>query len=138
MNRTVFKHSFQIRWVDTDTAQVMHYSKYFRYFEACEEEFYRSLGLSFAGIWEKYQVGLPRVEAHCVYKSPSRYNDRIQVTLKVQEITQKTITYHFQVSLPEKDLLAAEGYLKVIAVNENWKAVPVPIELAKVIREGGG
>ena len=34
--------------------------------------------------------------------------------------------------------MAAEGYLKVIAVNEKWKAVPVPDEFAKVIRKTGG
>ncbi len=135
MKRTAFKHSFHIRWVDTDSALVMHYSNYFRYFEACEEEFYRSLGLSFATIWDKYGVGLPRVEAHCAYKSPSHYNDRIEVALEVQEIAEKTITYSFRVSLPDKNVAAAEGYLKVIAVNDEWKAVPVPNELAKVIRE---
>ncbi len=135
MKRTAFKHSFNIRWVDTDSALVMHYSNYFRYFEACEEEFYRSLGLSFASIWEKFAVGLPRVEAHCTYKSPSRFNDRIEVALEVQEIAEKTITYNFRVSLPDKGMMAAEGYLKVITVNDKWKAVPVPHELAIVIRE---
>jgi len=116
----------------------MHYSNYFRYFEASEEEFYRSIGLSFEKIHEKYGIGLPRVEAHCTYRAPCRYDDQIEITLQVQEIAEKTITYNFKVSLTDKGVLAAEGYLKVIAVNEKWKAVPVPDEFAKVIRKTGG
>jgi acyl-CoA thioester hydrolase len=132
-----FKHSFHIRWVDTDTAQVMHYSNYFRYFEACEEEFYRSLGLDFKKIFEKYGIGLPRVEAHCIYKAPSKYGDEVEVELTAEEIAEKTIKYAFQVFLAEGHKLAADGYLKIIAVNHEWKAVQIPSEFAKVIRMTG-
>ena len=131
----VFKHTFETRWVDTDAARVMHYSNYFRYFEACEEEYYRSLGLDFKTIREKHQIGLPRVEAHCTYKSSRRCGDAIEVMLNVGEVAEKTITYNFQVLLKENGKLAAEGYLKCIAVDDNWKAVPLPDELVKVIRK---
>lgn len=132
-----FKHSFHIRWVDTDTAQVMHYSNYFRYFETCEEEFYRSVGLNFKTIFEKYGVALPRLEAHCSYKAPCKFDDEIEVTLQVKEIGEKIITYNFQVYLTEGNRLAADGYLKVIAVNDKWKSVQIPDELTKVIRKIG-
>jgi acyl-CoA thioester hydrolase len=132
-----FKHSFHIRWVDTDTAQVMHYSNYFRYFEACEEEFYRSIGLDFKKIAEKYGIGLPRVEAHCNYKAPCKYDEQVEVELQVGEITEKTIKYDFQVFLKEGHRLAADGYLKVIAVNDKWKAAQIPSEFAKAIRMAG-
>ena len=39
--------------------------------------------------------------------------------LGVGEIAEKTITYHFQVFLEDENKLAAEGYLKCIAVNED-------------------
>lgn len=131
----VFKHTFQIRWVDTDGAGIMHYSNYLRYFEACEEEFYRSLGLSFKTIFEKFQIALPRVEAHCNYQAPCRFDDAIEITLSVRETAEKTITYDFQVFLKGDNKLAAEGYLKCIAVNQTWKAVPLPVEFTKAIRE---
>ena len=133
----VFKHTFQIRWVDTDGARVMHYSNYFRYFEACEEEYYQSLGLDFKTIFEKYGVALPRLEAHCSYKAPCKFDDEIEVTLQLKEIGEKIITYNFQVYLTEGSRLAAEGYLKVIAVNDKWKSVQIPDELTKAIRKIG-
>jgi acyl-CoA thioester hydrolase len=123
--------------VDTDAAGVMHYSNYFRQFEACEEEFYRSMGLSFRTIYKKYGIGLPRVEAHCTYKSSCHFDDKIEITLEVGEITEKTITYNFQALVKDDDRLAADGFLKCIAVNEKWKAVPIPENFVKVIRSNG-
>ena len=113
----------------------MHFSNYFRQFEACEEEFYRSMGLSFKTIYEKYGIGLPRVEAHCTYKSSCHFDDAIEITLEVGEITEKTVTYNFQAFVKEGNRLAADGYLKCIAVNEQWKAVPIPESFAKLIRD---
>lgn len=130
-----FRQSFRVRWVDTDIAGVMHYSNFLRYFEACEEEFYRSLGITLSAIRDKYRIMLPRIEAHCQYKAPCRFDDQFEVSLRVRDVGEKTITYDFQLLRTEDSKLAAEGYLKCIAVNLDWKAVPLPVEFAKMIRE---
>jgi acyl-CoA thioester hydrolase len=129
-----FKHSFRVHWVDTDTAGVMHFSNFFRYFEACEEEFFRSISLPLTEIRDKYGVMLPRVEAHCEYKEACRYDDVIEVTMKVSEVAEKTITYDFQVILRPNGKLAAQGYVKCIAVSSEWKAIPLPAEVARIVR----
>jgi YbgC/YbaW family acyl-CoA thioester hydrolase len=132
-----FKHTFRVHWVDTDVAGVMHFTNFLRYFEACEEEFYRSISLPFNQIREKYDITFPRVEAHCQYKAACRFDDFIDVTLKVREVAEKTITYDFQLLRQHDGKLAAEGYIKCIAVNSDWKATQVPVEVAKVVRERG-
>ena len=130
-----FKQSFLVRWVDTDIAGVMHYSNFLRYFEACEEEFYRSLGITLSAIRDRYRIMLPRIEAHCQYKAACRFDDQFEVSLRVRDVGEKTITYDFQLLTTEDSKLAAEGYLKCIAVSMDWKAVPLPEEFAKMIRE---
>jgi len=132
----VFKCSFRARWVDTDVARVMHFTNSLRYFEACEEEYYRSLGQGLNALRENYGIILPRVEVHCRYAAPCRFDDTIEVTLKTREVADKTITYDFQLFMKEEEWLAAEGYVKCIAVELNWKAVPLPVEVAKAIHEG--
>jgi acyl-CoA thioester hydrolase len=133
-----FKRSFRVHWVDTDIAGVMHFSNFFRYFEACEEEFYRSLSLPLTEIHEKFGVMLPRVEVHCQYKAACRFDEQIDVTLRVREVEEKTITYNFQIFRQSDGKLAAEGYVKCIAVNSEWKAVPLPPEIAKTVRSSNG
>ena len=133
-----FKCSFRVRWVDTDVAGVMHYSNFFRYFEACEQEFYRSIGATHGHLREKYKIMLPRVEAHCVYKVACKFDDLIEVVMKVREVADKTVTYDFQLYRKDENQLAAEGYLKCIAVDLNWKVVQLPADVAKMLRENTG
>jgi len=134
----VFKRSFRVHWVDTDTAGVMHYSNFFRYFEACEQEFYRSLSLPLTEIRDKFGVMLPRVEAHCNYKAACRFDELIEVALRVRDVEEKTITYDFQIFRQSDGKLVAEGFMKCIAVNSNWKAVPLPAQIAKTVRSSIG
>ena len=115
----------------------MHFTNYLRYFEACEEEFYRSLSLSFTEVNTKYGITLPRVEAYCNYKAPCHFDDLFDVTMRVREVAEKTITWDFQAVRQFDNKLAAEGYIKCIAVNSEWNPVPLPPELARKIREEG-
>jgi acyl-CoA thioester hydrolase len=133
-----FTQSFRVHWVDTDVAGVMHFSNFFRYFEACEEEFYRSISLPLTEILERFGVMLPRVEAHCQYRAICRFDETIDVSIRVREVAEKTITYDFQMSRKSDGKLAAEGYVKCIAVNKEWKAVPLPENVAKKVRENLG
>jgi len=132
-----FKRTFRVHWVDTDVAGVMHYTNYLRYFEACEEEFYRSISLPFNDIRAKYGIIFPRVEAHCQYKATCRFDDIFDVIMRVREVGEKTITYDFQAIREHDGKMAAEGYIKCIAVNSEWKAVELPAELAMAVRENG-
>ena len=132
-----FKRTFRVHWVDTDVAGVMHYTNYLRYFEACEEEFYRSISLPFNDIRAKYGIIFPRVEAHCQYKATCRFDDFFDVIMRVREVGEKTIMYDFQVIRQHDGKMAAEGYIKCIAVNSEWKAVELPAELAMAVRENG-
>lgn len=130
-----FTQLFRVRWADTDIAGVMHYSNFLRYFEACEEEFYRSLGVTLSAMRAEYGIMLPRVEAHCVYKAPCRFDDQIEIALSVREISEKTITYDFRLVRSGDGILAAEGYLKCIAVNNDWKVVSLPKQFADLLRK---
>jgi YbgC/YbaW family acyl-CoA thioester hydrolase len=130
-----FKHTFRVHWVDTDVAGVMHFTNFLRYFEACEEEFYRSISIPFNTIREKYGILLPRVEVNCHYKAACRFDDFIEVTMRVIEVDEKTVTYDFQIIRQHDGKLAAKGSMKCIAVNADWKAVPLPTELAKLLKQ---
>jgi len=131
-----FKCTFRVHWVDTDVAGVMHFTNYLRYFEACEEEFYRSISLPFDEVRNEYGLRLPRVETHCNYKAPCRFNDLFDVVMRLREVGQKTITWDFE-AIRQDGKVAADGYIKCIAVDSEWKAIALPQELAKLVQERG-
>ena len=60
-----FRMKRPVEFYDTDMAGIMHFTNFFRFMEAAEHAFHRSLGLSVD--WEKAEkslgVGWPRVKA---------------------------------------------------------------------------
>lgn len=129
-----FKTSVRVTWSDTDAAQIVHYSKYFVFFERAEEEFYRSLGFSFIdfrsrGLW------LPRVEAFCQYKKPARFGDLLEIELTVDELKEKSVKYGFKVTNKETSDLLALGYLVVVeADRQTGKATQIPVEIVEKLK----
>jgi len=134
MSPTAFKASFRVLWADTDAAQVVHFSNYFRFFERAEEEFYRHLGFSFADIVDE-GLWLPRVEALCRYKKPAKFNDLLEVELTIEELKEKSIRYCFRISDKESAVLLATGYVVVVAADkQTGKATHIPKEIAEKLK----
>lgn len=134
MARNVFRTSLRVTWVETDAAQVVHYSNYFRFFERAEEEFYRHLGFSFDDAI-KYGVWFPRVEAFCQYKKPARFNDLLEVELTIEELKEKSVKYGFRISDKETGTLVADGYVVVVAADkQTGRSTQIPMEIAEKLR----
>jgi len=130
----VFRVDLPVRWVDTDALKVVHYSNYFRYVEAAEEELYRSLGFNFKELSEKYNIQIPRVEAFCSYKLAARFGDVLTVVLRLGEKTEKTMKYDFEIRRKADDELLCEGYIKIIGLDiVSWRATALPPHLVEKV-----
>lgn len=134
MSSDSFKTSIRVTWMDTDAAQVVHYSKYFVFFGMAEEEFYRSLGFSFIdfrnrGLW------FPRVEAFCQYKKPARFGDVLEIELTVDELNEKSVKYGFKVRNEETSDVLALGHLVIVAADrQTGKATQIPPEIVEKLK----
>lgn len=134
MPSPAFRTSFRVAWADTDAAQVVHYSNYFRFFERTEEEFYRHLGFTFMdtarrGLW------FPRVEAFCQYKKPARFNDLLEVELTVEELKEKSVKLGFNVFNKETATLLATGYVVIVAADkQTGKATKIPDDIVEKLK----
>jgi YbgC/YbaW family acyl-CoA thioester hydrolase len=134
MSLKSFKTSFRVTWADTDAAQVVHYSNYFRFFERVEEEFYRHLGFTFMDT-AKRDLWFPRVEAFCQYKKPARFNDLLEVELTVEALKEKSMKYGFKITNMETSVLLATGYIVlVVADKQTGKATQIPNDIVEKLR----
>ena len=91
-----FKFLQRVEFSDTDMAGIVHYANFFRYMDAAEHAFFRSLGFS---IWTQQvqpPVGWPRVHAECDFKQPLRFEDEVEVHLLVSEKKSKSLSYVFR------------------------------------------
>src|ERR1700737_3007715 len=98
MVHTVFHTTRRIEFADTDMAGIVHFANFFRFMEAAEQEFLRSRGLSVALDWEGQAIGFPRVSASCDYLKPARFEDVLEVALRVHKVGHKSVTYGFEFS----------------------------------------
>lgn len=135
-----FKITRRVEFSDTDMAGIVHYSNFFRYMEAAEHAFFRSLGFSVVTSQVDPPVGWPRVHAECDYQQPLRFEDEVEVHMIVAEKRSKSLKYLFRfrklnVSPPTE---VARGALTVVCVTHHlgkMAAATIPRVLAEKIEE---
>lgn len=134
MSSNSLKTLIRVTWSDTDAAQIVHYSKYFVFFERAEEELYRSLGFSFTSLASR-GLCFPRVEAFCQYRKPARFSDLLEVELTIEELKEKSVKYGFRVSNKETGDLLAVGHVVVVTVDrQTGKATQIPLEIVEKLK----
>jgi acyl-CoA thioester hydrolase len=127
-----FQLTRRVEFSDTDMAGIMHFSNFFRFMEATETAFMRSLGLSVVLSTCGLDVCLPRVHAECDYQLPLRFEDEVLIQLLVEKRSTRTLTYQFRFRKlnSEPPVEIARG--RIIAVcatrqpDGSMKAVPLP------------
>jgi YbgC/YbaW family acyl-CoA thioester hydrolase len=132
-----FKRVFQVEFADTDMAGIVHFANFFRYMEATEHAFFRSLGFSIHMHIEGRNIGWPRVHVTCDYKSPLRFEDEVEVHLRVREKRSKSLTYDFTFRKLDGTPVAAGALTAVcVALDEQtgtMRAVAIPEAIAAKI-----
>jgi acyl-CoA thioester hydrolase len=126
----------QVEFSETDMAGIVHYSNFFRYMEAAEHAFFRSIGLSIHTTQPEH-VGWPRVHADCDFFYPLRFEDTVEVRLLVREKREKSLVYGFTFRKLNEDphREVARGSLAVACVKRDpatgkMKGVPIPAAIA--------
>lgn len=80
------------RWSDIDAAGIAYYPHVFRWFDLGAEELFRALELPWSALFpDSGIVGTPILEAHCRFLSPIRYDDRLRIESRVEEVREKAI-----------------------------------------------
>jgi acyl-CoA thioester hydrolase len=90
-----FRVSRRVDFCDTDMAGIIHFSNYFRYMEFAEVAFLRSRGLSVSMGWGQEKLGFPRVAANCDFLRPVRFDDVVDIEVRVERVGDKSVTYTF-------------------------------------------
>jgi acyl-CoA thioester hydrolase len=134
-----FKAVRSVEFYETDMAGIVHYSNFFRYMEAAEHGFFRSLGFSLVSDKTDPPIGWPRVHAECDYLQPLRFEDEVEIHLLVSEMKSKALSYVFRFCKlnATPPLEVARGKLTVVCVTHEadgkMKATQIPKAVADKI-----
>lgn len=134
----MFLHTRRVEFADTDMAGIVHFSMFFRYMEEAEHAFLRSVGLSVVMHDNEGPYGFPRVAATCDYRGPIRFEDILDIEVRVVHRGVKSVRYAFRMTHAGRDV--ADGTLTAVCCRlhhgqkpvsfaiPDWIAAKLPVE----------
>jgi YbgC/YbaW family acyl-CoA thioester hydrolase len=136
-----FTHSRRVEFADTDMAGIVHFANFFRFVESAEHAWFRSLGHPVHTSSGAVQLGWPRLETACRFHRPARFEQTLDIGLRIQELRTSSLTYSFSIIAaddPARPLLA-EGSFAIVHVeidpaSHTLRKAPIPPELREKLQ----
>jgi acyl-CoA thioester hydrolase len=134
-----FKYSALTRvgFSDTDAQGIVYYGRYLPYFDTARVEYHRHLDLLTTSADEEQQ---PVMRATTIeYHAPARFDDLIEVFIRVSRVGRTSITFECAAYRVEDDVLMVTASQTLVLVDlEERKPCPIPDSYRGRIREFEG
>jgi 4-hydroxybenzoyl-CoA thioesterase/acyl-CoA thioester hydrolase len=118
-----------VQFHETDAAGVVHFSRYFLYMEEAEHALWRAAGLSIHA--REGELGWPRVQACFEYHRALRFEDEVDVRVRIVAIEERTISY--ECLLSRDGTRIATGRMTIACAtrrpNEPLRGAEIPPEI---------
>ena len=115
-------------------AGIVHFSWMFRYMEEAEHAAWRAAGLTVAG--KHSDLGWPRVAASFDFRSPLRFEDEFEVSVRLVEVGTRSLQYEHMIS--RGDVLIGTGRMKTVCTRRgadgSMRAAEIPAEIIGKLR----
>jgi acyl-CoA thioester hydrolase len=128
-----FKYSAVTRvWFsDTDAQGVVYYGRYLPYFDAARVEYHRHLDMLKLDLGGELVMRAANIEYH----APARFDDLLEVFIRVARIGRTSVTYEMAAYRVDDDLLMVTATQTLVLVDlEERKACPMPDGVRERIR----
>jgi 4-hydroxybenzoyl-CoA thioesterase len=84
--KVVSRKKISIEWGDCDPARIVHFPRFFAYFDACTTALFGKAGLAKSEMLKRYRiVGIPMVDVRASFIAPSRFGDTVVVESEITE-----------------------------------------------------
>jgi acyl-CoA thioester hydrolase len=136
VNESSFQWPLRVYWEDTDAGGIVFYANYLKFFERSRTEWLRSLGIEQHALREQTGGMFIVSETSVRYLQPSRLDDELIVTAKLQEKGRASLIIGQQVFLKNKastasaTTLLCEATIRIGWVDANSfkpARIPTPI-----------
>jgi len=121
----------RVQFSETDMAGIMHFANFFRLMEEVEHAFFRSVGLSVSMQHDDIHVGWPRVAASCEFLGPVKFEDEIELRLRVTRVGDKSFSYEVEFLVNSKRVALGKTTSVCCEVGKQGAmrsiAIPAPI-----------
>ncbi len=130
-----FKYSAldRVGFSDTDAQGIVYYGRYMPYFDLSRVEYHRHLGMAYSGQRHKHEFVM---RANAIdYLAPARFDDLIEVFVRISRIGRTSVTYECAAYRVEDDLLLVTAHQTLVLVElATHTATQVPESFREGIR----
>ena len=127
----------RVQFAETDMAGIAHFSNYFRWMEEIEHAFFRSLGMSVIMRHGDGDITWPRVSVSCDYSGPVRFEDELDLRLRVAKVGGKSLV--FEVDVMKGGERVALGKMTSVCctiVDGTMRSVTIPADIRAKLESG--
>jgi acyl-CoA thioester hydrolase len=128
-----FKYSAftRVGFSDTDAQGIVYYGRYLPYFDLARVEYHRNLDMLRMDFGGELVMRASSIEYH----APARFDDLLEVFIRVARIGRTSATFELAAYLVEDDALMVTATQTLVLVDlEERKACPIPDEVRERIR----
>lgn len=123
-----FKHSLTVRFRDIDMLGHVNNAVYFTYLEEARTTFFKTLGYGVTNFRKECPIILARAE--CDYKSPSFFNETLDIHLGITEIKNASFTIAYDLSEQSSNRTVARASTVLVTYDYSLnKVIPIPKKL---------
>ena len=99
---------------------IVHHSNHIRYFEEARLSFMKSIDCDAARM-EQDGIIIPNVDAYAKYITPVRFQDEMEIEVKLAKFTGVIMRYEYTVRLAKSGEIASVGHTEHCFVNDKFK-----------------
>jgi acyl-CoA thioester hydrolase len=125
----------RVGFSDTDAQGIVYYGRYLPYFDLARVEYHRHLGMLRTETEHELVMRASNIE----YLAPARFDDLLEVFIRVARIGRTSVTYEMAAYRVDDDELMVTADQTLVLVDlERRRAAPIPDSFRETIREFEG
>ena len=113
-----FHFPFRVRYSEVDAQAVVFNAHYLTYFDTAITEYFRALGYDYLGEVKRTGVDFHTVKSVVEYKAPIRFDEDIDVCVRVAKIGRTSITLALAIFAEGSEDLRATGEIIWVAADQ--------------------
>ncbi len=125
-----FAYEVSVRFHEVDRAGIAFYGRVFEYVHVAFEEMLLAIDPTWTSVFDDQGWGMPLVHADADFKRPMRLSERLTVSVSVESLSARSVTFAFEVVGSHDGVTRATArQVHVFVDMERFESIPVPEEM---------
>ena len=123
-----YTQTYAIRFADVDHAKILYFPRFLHYFHCAFEDFFEhACGFHYNRVLNEHRIGFPAVHVDVDFMSPLRFGDHVEITIEVERIGNKSVTFAYRGRRVETNEACVKGSIVTAVMNmDTYHAIPLP------------